>query len=64
MMPPIRRVPHAFAFSAKRWAGLDDATAESGFVLGIPTLPKTGEGWGTPATDLQRALRSVRKSPQ
>ena len=28
----------------KEWAGLDDATAESGFVLGIPTLPKTGEG--------------------
>jgi hypothetical protein len=41
-------VPHPFAFFAKGWAGLDDATAQSGSVLGVPTLPKTGEGWGTP----------------
>src|SRR6266446_10527406 len=39
----------SFRVLCERWAGLDDATAESGFVLGIPTLPKTGKGWGTPS---------------
>jgi len=38
---------------------LDDATAGSGLVLGIPTLPKTGEGWGHPLTLLSGVAASV-----